>query len=155
MFWQRLSQYFNYSELFLGLLQVNTRQVILPAFQQRQRPNIHKLFMPVAMPSKPIGAEIILPNSLLCATWIVMFYYLHRHDCYQKHVLLWISIPLLWGLSVHVDPVNLIFRYLFWGTNAGLVTSALVHRYFKLSADPVAQECTAGMEEKSEQGGPA
>jgi hypothetical protein len=82
-----------------------------------------------------------------------MYYYQHRHDYNQKHVLFWISIPLfLWGLSVHVDPVKLVFRYLFWGINAGLVTSALAHRCFKLSPDPVVPDFIAGTEQKSEKG---
>jgi hypothetical protein len=120
----------------------------------RQRSNTHKLFMLVTMPSKQVGAEIILSNCLLCAAWIVMFYYLRRHDCYQKHFVIWITISvLLWGLSEQADPVELVFRYLFWGVNAGLVASALVHRYFKLNADPVVQDDIVGVEGKSKQVG--
>jgi hypothetical protein len=92
-----------------------------------------QFFITPTSPCRLSSPEVVLPSSLLCSSWVVVIYYTHRHDHYQNHLLLWITLPfVIWGVSLANDPTDFVFRYLFWGLNLALLCSVLIHRYLNL-----------------------
>ena len=94
--------------------------------------------------------DIILLSSVLCAGSVVVFYYIHRHDRYQGHLLLWITLPFgISGVLFAKDPADFVFRYLFWGLNVALICSALIHRYLNWRKDLSVRDVIQETEQKS------
>jgi len=112
-----------------------------------------QFFTPTS-PYRLSSPEIVLPSSLLCSSWVVVIYYIHRHDHYQNHLLLWITLPfVILGVSLAKDPTDFVFRYLFWGLNLALLCSALIHRYLKRSEEFSVQDAISGSNGKLEKRG--